>query len=226
MTEKLQSKGTCRFCRIDLNKTGMTRHLKSCNQRAAQIDQANNKKNRQENIFHLQIQDAYQGDYWLHLEMSGATKLTELDNYLRAIWLECCGHLSQFSHKKWGEEISMTLTANQVFTPGIELYHIYDFGSSSETKIKVAAERNGSFLTSKPIFLMARNEPPEYLCEECGKPATWLCIECIYEYESEGTYCDKHAESHPHDDYGEPVEIVNSPRLGVCGYTGPADPPY
>jgi len=33
-------------------------------------------------------------------------------------------------------------------------------------------------------------------------------------------------EAHPHEEYGEPIEIVNSPRLGLCGYTGPADPPY
>lgn len=36
----------------------------------------------------------------------------------------------------------------------------------------------------------------------------------------------KLADLDPHDDYGEPIELVNSPRLGMCGYTGPADPPY
>ena len=27
---------------------------------------------------------------------------------------------------------------------------------------------------------------------------------------------------HPHDQYGEPIPLVNSPRLGMCGYDGPA----
>ena len=26
--------------------------------------------------------------------------------------------------------------------------------------------------------------------------------------------------------YGDPISLVNSPRLGMCGYDGPAEPPY
>ena len=29
--------------------------------------------------------------------MCGSATLEELDHYLRTIWLECCGHLSQFT---------------------------------------------------------------------------------------------------------------------------------
>jgi hypothetical protein len=38
--------------------------------------------------------------------------------------------------------------------------------------------------------------------------------------------CDEHAEDHPHDNYGEPIPLCNSPRMGQCGYDGPAEPPY
>ena len=54
----------------------------------------------------------------------------------------------------------------------------------------------------------------------------WLCFECMYELDEPGTLCDRHAEEHPHQDYGEPVPLVNSPRVGMCGYSGPAEPPY
>jgi hypothetical protein len=81
-------------------------------------------------------------------------------------------------------------------------------------------------LTKHTILLMAHNNPPEFACQECGQPATRLCLECIYEYDKDGTLCDEHAEGHPHDDYGAPMPIVNSPRLGICGYTGPAEPLY
>lgn len=37
--------------------------------------------------------------------------------------------------------------------------------------------------------------------------------------------CQQHAETHPHDD-GDPLSIVNWPRMGMCGYDGPAEPPY
>lgn len=34
--------------------------------------------------------------YWLYLEMPARATLTDLDGFLRDIWLECCGHLSAF----------------------------------------------------------------------------------------------------------------------------------
>jgi hypothetical protein len=159
--------------------------------------------------------------------MNGSATLADLDHYLRAIWLECCGHLSRFSVGGWsGAEIPTKTKAAQVFEPGVELAHIYDFGTSSETLVKVIATRNGTPLTVHPIALMARNDPSEVHCVECGQPASWLCLECLYELDEPGILCDQHAESHPHEDYGEPVPLVNSPRVGMCGYTGPAEPPY
>jgi hypothetical protein len=74
--------------------------------------------------------------------------------------------------------------------------------------------------------LLARNMMPAAECVECGAPATFLCTECLTNYESPGVLCDEHARTHPHNEYGEPLRLVNSPRLGVCGYTGPAEPPY
>ena len=159
--------------------------------------------------------------------MKGSAKLADLDSYLRAIWLECCGHLSQFSVGGWqGDEIPMKNRIDRVFRPGVELTHIYDFGTSSETLVKAVGVRQGNPLTKHPIFLMARNDPPEVLCMECDQPATWLCLECVYELDEPGTLCDEHAQDHPHDEYGEPMPLVNSPRVGMCGYTGPAEPPY
>ena len=71
---------------------------------------------------------------------------------------------------------------------------------------------------------MARNRVPEMLCVECDRPAGWLCLECLYEANEPGTWflCEEHVKDHPHDQYGEPIPLVNSPRLGMCGYDGPA----
>lgn len=106
------------------------------------------------------------------------------------------------------------------------LTHIYDFGTSSETLLKQVAVREGHPTTSHPIALMARNLPPEAMCIECGQAAAWLCIECMCEHDSPGTLCDEHVEEHPHHNYGEPMRLFNSPRVGLCGYDGPAEPPY
>ncbi|MFO1372835.1 MAG: hypothetical protein U1F42_10755 [Candidatus Competibacteraceae bacterium] len=205
----------------------MTKHLSACPQRRAMIEQAESGKGKSETLYHLRVQAAYQSEFWLDLEMRSSAKLKDLDSYLRAIWLECCGHLSQFSIGGWGgEEISQDRKAKAVFNPGVQLTHIYDFGTSSETLVNVVGMREGKPTTAHPIALMARNLMPEAKCIECDKPAAWLCTECLIEDEVWGTLCDEHARTHPHDNYGEPIPLVNSPRLGMCGYDGPAEPPY
>lgn len=227
MAQQKQSRGKCAFCGKEMAKGGLSKHLATCQERKEAINAANQKSGQPQQLYHLQVQDAYLRDFWLHLEMNGSATLKDLDKYLRAIWLECCGHLSQFSVGGWGgSEIAKSRRIAQVFDPGVELTHIYDFGTSSETLIKAVGAREGKPLTKHPIFLMARNDPPEVYCIECDQPAKWLCMECLYELEEPGTLCDKHAKTHPHEDYGEPVPLVNSPRVGMCGYVGPADPPY
>jgi hypothetical protein len=201
--------------------------LSACSGRKEAIHAADQESRKEQILYHLQAQDAWGGDYWLHLEMNGSATLTDLDRYLRAIWLECCGHLSQFSIGGWrGQEIPMRTRVERTFQPGIVLTHIYDFGTSSETLIKAVGMRQGKPLTPHPIALMARNDPPEARCIECGQPASWLCIECLYEWDEPGTLCDQHAQDHPHKDYGAPMPLINSPRVGMCGYDGPAKPPY
>ena len=227
MAQSRHPRGKCVFCGREMTRGGLARHLPACPQRRAAIEEANKKSGKKEELYHLQVQDAWGGDYWLHLEMDGSATLGHLDHYLREIWLECCGHLSQFSVGGWaGDEISKNRRVRQVFKPGVELTHIYDFGTSSETLVKMVGMREGKPLTKNPIVLMARNNAPEVECMECEKPAAWLCIECMYEEDKPGTLCDEHVEGHPHDDYGEPMPLVNSPRVGMCGYVGPAEPPY
>jgi hypothetical protein len=208
-------------------KSGVSKHLPVCPQRRGILAKAEQKAIPSESLYHLRVQDAYSSDFWLDLEARGSARLKDLDDYLRAIWLECCGHLSQFSIGGWGgSEIAMKRRLEEVFAPGVTLTHIYDFGTSSETLIKLVAIRQGKPSTSRAMTLMARNLLPQTKCMECEEQAAWLCEECMYEDDAPGTLCDKHAKTHPHDNYGEPVAIVNSPRVGMCGYEGPADPPY
>jgi hypothetical protein len=230
MTAKLQSRGECVFCGKDYTRGGMKKHLVSCKSRKAAIEKADAASKHHQPIYHLLVRDAYQGSpYWLHLEMAGTAALEDLDHYLRSIWLECCGHMSAFEIGKRafrGTEISMENTAAKVFDDIKALIHIYDFGTTSETLIEVADERNGAPLTRYPIFLMARNEAPVYPCIECGKPAKYICLECTEEKGEPGFLCAKHAKNHPHDEYGDPLGVYNSPRTGMCAYDGPDIPPY
>lgn len=221
-----RTKGICTYCGGAFTRVGMARHLRACRERQARLAGAG--ATPVSTFLHLQVSDAYSGRYWLHLEMAGSARLDALDEYLRAIWLECCSHLSGFTvGDPWrGREVPFGAPAGQALRLGRELTHVYDFGTSTETTIKVVDERSGAGTTSRPIALMARNEPPEFSCMECDEPATRICTQCVYEEDLDGALCDAHAEEHPHEDYDEPLPVVNSPRMGVYGYTGPAEPPY
>lgn len=66
--------------------------------------------------------------------------------------------------------------------------------------------------------MLARNHDPQLPCEKCGKGvATQICSDC--QWSGEGWLCDKCAGRHK---CGEEMllPVVNSPRAGVCGYTG------
>jgi len=238
MAGKKQSRGNCVFCGREMTKGGLSRHLKTCPKRQEAVVTADAQSGRKETIFHLQVLDAWGGDYWLHMEMRGDAELYDLDQYLRSIWLECCGHLSAFEidpyrytqlfDSGWshGNEKSMHVQVRKLFASGQVIPYEYDFGTTSELLIKVIDSREGKALTQKPLYLMARNQAPQFECQECKKPAAWLCLECIYEDDQPGLLCEQHAENHPHEEYDEPLPLENSPRTGMCAYSGPAEPPY
>lgn len=227
MARAKQSSGQCSFCGQTFIKSGVAKHLKTCAKWQEAMAHAEGSKRKTETLYHLRAQAEGMPEYWLDLEMPGSAKLKDLDHYLREIWLECCGHMSQFSYGGFGGfELSMSGTIDKAFQGGETVTHIYDFGTESVTLLKPTGLREGKPISKHPVTLLVRNVAPAFLCQECQQPANWLCMECIYEDEAEGTLCDKHAENHPHDNYGEPVRLLNSPRMGMCGYDGPAEPPY
>jgi len=227
MPRRPENPGTCAYCGEIITKRGVAKHLEKCSKRQEALFSAESSNRPVETLWHLRVQDAYDKDFWIDLEMVGSASLDKLDKYLRAIWLECCGHLSKFTIGGWGGiDIGKARKANAIFEPGLVLRHLYDFGTTSETDIKVVGFREGIATTKHTIALLARNRMPELVCQECGQPGQWLCVECVYEEDKSGYLCDEHMEEHPHENYGEPMPLVNSPRTGMCGYDGPAESPY
>ncbi|MGE5221729.1 MAG: hypothetical protein ACM3PY_04785 [Omnitrophica WOR_2 bacterium] len=229
MARKPETRGTCAYCSEVITRRSVDKHLEKCPQRQETLQSAEASSRSVETLWQLRVQDAHDKDFWLDLEMRGPATLAKLDDYLRAIWLECCDHLSMFTIGGWqGEEIAETRKADAIFAPGLVLRHLYDFGTTSETDIKVLSFRKGKATTKHPIALLARNLQPAAMCQECNQPAAWFCPECLYEAEEPDMWflCDEHVKDHPHNRYGEVIELVNSPRLGMCGYDGPAEPPY
>lgn len=123
-------------------------------------------------------------------------------------------------------ELDMENEIQQVFRPDVEVLHTYDYGTSSKTLIRCISIRTGFATTANPIVLMGRNRMPEGKCIKCEAQAAFYCPECAYDSFEDGFLCSKHGKRHSHEGEESAIPMVNSPRIGMCGYTGPAESPY
>jgi hypothetical protein len=94
----------------------------------------------------------------------------------------------------------------------------YDFGSTTSLDLEVTGERSGRSGRSA-VRLLARNAPPISACAVCGEPATLVCAFCLQE-SADAFVCTKHRRQHQCGEEEAFLPVVNSPRMGVCGYTG------
>jgi len=241
----------------------MSRHLKSCLSK-------NPPKGKPKPGYMVTVTGAHAPAYWMHMAIRADATFEDLDCFLRDIWLECCGHISQFSIGEWDlvshgptgdpdegvdwqgpSEQDMLITALErlgvpksqiesglaalppprrethmgvpvadLLKPKLNFRHEYDFGSTTALKLRVVCEIEMAF-GRYGIVLLARNEPPEIPCEDCGKLATRVCCECLWD--GRGWVCAKCAPNHECGDEML-LPVVNSPRVGVCGFTGGYDP--
>ena len=130
-------------------------------------------------------------------------------------------------------EKGMDITLNKVLDEGLKFRYIYDFGSSTELDLTVKGIRVGSKKGKDEISLLARNDMPKLVCSLCNKKkATYinpfanyyddivfLCSDCVSKIE-EGEFEEEELEEVDADAL---LPVCNSPRMGVCGYTGELD---
>lgn len=214
------SPGTCSLCKAAFDKGAMAKHLADCERR----DAPPKGKASVQRLFHLLIEGAGLPEYWLHVEVPAAATLGDLDAFLRRTWLECCGHLSMFVIGKrrfqpsdpYDSAGNMEVGLGEVLRPRMKFHHEYDFGTTTELVLRVLGKREGPFEGKVP-HILARNDPPQFTCTSCGKPATEMCTQCIYD--DAGWLCKACGKKH---ECGEEMLLpaVNSPRVGMCGYTG------
>lgn len=225
MARTTSTKGRCYICKKELGKGAMKTHLLKCN----------NLGEGKTNYFMIKVEGFYDKDYWLYIQVKKSATLSDLDSFLRDIWLECCGHLSAFKigdahyedniddsnfglFRREVKDMSKT-KLKDVLSIGRVFKHDYDFGSTTTLKLEVVAQYSG-IATKDKVTLLARNNMQEYTCEKCGEKATYismgsewsdytpLCEKCMEEYDDEECYV---------------MNITNSPRMGVCGYSGEND---
>ena len=207
---RLKSVGKCVFCEKPFAKRSISRHLGT---HLETLPEEAKKKS-----LHLRVEA---GPYFLNLLVSGSTSLGTLDDYLRKIWLECCGHLSQFGYVRWDEEMDMGTPIQKELEEGGGLWYAYDFGSTTELVVKCLGEY--PVATPEGIRLLSRNEPLEIWCDACGKkPALYICS---VHWDEDSQFCEACSEKHEEECEGAEyamMEIYNSPRSGTCAYAGGA----
>jgi hypothetical protein len=220
--KKIASNGKCNLCGSVFDKSAMTKHLSACRKKAAA---ASTGRMTPTTAFHLLVEGRYLPEYWMHLEAPARASLEVLDGFLRDVWLECCGHLSVFKIEgiTYASEPSsdfddedMDIPLSEVLRPGLKFQHEYDFGSTTHLVLKVISEEE-STLKGKAVRVLARNEPPAIPCAKCGQPAEKVCGECLYS--GGGWLCKACAREHACG-MEMLLPVVNSPRVGVCGYAG------
>jgi hypothetical protein len=220
-----KSYGICKKCGHRTTKGHMLRHLRKC------LAIESKREGHQFQLIQLRIEAEYLPMYWLDIEINADSKLRDLDKFLRDIWLECCGHMSQFqiadhhylmpydgSFEIWKNEGNMDSALSDVIRNDVDQFQYeYDFGTSTDLKIIVVEKREGQRL-KKGMRLLSRNDMPDWQCTKCQKTATDICVYCLYE--GNYAFCEEHRDGHGCDEeYFMP--IVNSPRVGQCGYVGP-----
>jgi hypothetical protein len=227
--------GTCALCGKELNRTSALKHVANC---ASSHDAANG---TEQQLLHVRAIAPGLPAYWLDVEVKADAKLEALDSFLRRIWLECCGHLSMFRvgsvnyfsrgyefgftrgfgslDRQSPVERSMSVRVRDALpSDGGRIGYEYDFGSTTSLDLRAIGERTGR-LGRSSVRLLARNTAPIWPCAICGQPATMVCTYCLQE-ERNAFVCTKHRRKHACGEDEGFLPVVNSPRMGVCGYTG------
>ncbi len=219
MLAEKKSEGKCSFCAETIAQRGIIRHLST---HLKKLTKENPVEKDTSYLVYVKADIMF-----LCLWVDGKTTFTKIDSFLRKIWLECCGHMSAFTYIKDGlldkrpKEVPMKWRADKLLAKGKKLTYEYDYGSTTYLKIEVKEELE--IPAQDAIVLLSRNEPLKIMCDVCKeKIATELCE--VHLWEGEGYYCKTCAKKHAKkcedfDDYAR-MPIVNSPRMGVCGYDG------
>jgi hypothetical protein len=199
----LSDKPRCNLCQKEYK--GIKRHLNSC------IDKKFEKG--KEKLYYLIIKNESH-QYFLHISIKANARLEELDAYIREVWVECCGHMSDFSIGG-RSTLPMSTSLKKAFSSSPQLEYIYDYGTSTQLRIEFVKEFKGKQQTI--IKTLARNPHLQMRCEKCKEEnVVAVCSQCIWG-EAEAYLCKNCMPKHACG-MDMLLPYVNSPRVGECAY--------
>lgn len=219
-------RGHCELCGVEVTKSGAHRHVQKC------APDHDGQTGPLQELLHLRVTASGAPGYWLDVEVRADATLDALDRFLRGIWVECCGHLSEFviddveyvSERcdpgfggSFGRRVQRSMHTPLGRALSVERFtYDYDFGSTTRLQFDVRGARRGRIGRHR-VRLLARNMPLVWPCAYCGEPAVSVCANCFSGDPLNPFFCRSHQKYHLCGDEAL-LPVVNSPRMGVCGY--------
>jgi hypothetical protein len=149
--------------------------------------------------------------YFIYVCIGLNCKFSDIDEFLKKIWCECCGHMSEFNLFENGVgpigEVKKTFKLSK-YKIDDRFEYQYDMGSTTTIYFEILDKFTGKEKTSE-IEILKRNEIPKIICENCDNEAKY------YDGENDEFVCEDCSKEIEEDTR---LNIVNSPRTGVCGY--------
>ena len=203
--------GTCHICQQTVAGHQIRQHLIRCIPAQTGLQPAQNPRRIAQKTACISVR-AKERPHWLELGVRCDVTLRELDKFLRAIWLECCGHLSHFTvggdvysvlvpvpgekrrfqpedeyQKNWKH---MRRTVSAAIPPLTRLEYEFDYGYTTELVLEhvvTFVELVQRVSPTQPwhggkIVILAQNHPL-HACLRCGGPAYWKIVPQEDEYE-------------------------------------------
>jgi hypothetical protein len=208
LENELVSFGKCVFCdeliEQQLIEKHLLNHLKTMTKNATIT-----KNNFKHVIIKLDI-------FFIHLLVKSTKKLSNIDSFIKKIWVECCGHISDFRQKtKIIPKNSILKDFDETTT---KLTYTYDYGDS--TILDLILKKSYDLDIDDDLIILTRNEPIDFKCQICNKNTSEsICIICDFVFLCNTCSTKHEKECSDYEDYAK-SSIVNSPRMGVCGYEG------
>ena len=164
--------------------------------------------------------------YTMYAIFGNKCKLIHIDHFLREKWCECCGHLSTIEEVGKVDSYSDNDSENynginyntliSKYEKDKELCYSYDMGTTTIIYFRIIKKLNGKKKDNN-VKLIYQNEEFKLKCKNhktCKGEAKFIhndylfCIEC------------KNIILNTNEDHYESkfVNIVNSPRTGLCDY--------
>lgn len=106
----------------------------------------------------------------------------------------------------------------KVLTKGMTFTYEYDFGSTTELVLKVVGASQRHDVPLDVPIVLARNDPPAWVCADCGKSAVRVDAMTGYGACKDTVFCAACAKKRRKTGECYCLKLVNSPRTGVCAY--------